>query len=132
MREIQCYPAVTIKKFCGSGKKIVVPNQSLSLRQIVQRFVRRESLPLHKPGIYEERFGDLEKLSTADITVRMDKVEELKAQIAAFEKREKDRAEKAAVDKLAKEQQDFKAAVLAEAAKSSTPAGVTPVKSPGP
>lgn len=52
-------------------------------------------------GLYEDRFGDLEKLSRQDIVVQMERVEELKAQIDAFNKREIARAEaaeKAAAD----------------------------------
>lgn len=66
----------------------------MSLREIVKRFVRREPLPVSHEGQYEDRFGDLEKLKNADITEQFDRVEELKQQIAAFEKREKQRAEK--------------------------------------
>lgn len=68
-------------------KRMTVPNQSMSLREIIRRFIRRESLPLSKDGTYEERFEDLEKLSHQDITVRMDRVEDLKVKLDAMAKR---------------------------------------------
>lgn len=88
-------PVTKGKSFKGA-RKHVMPNQSMSLREIVQRFVRRESLPISKEGLYEERFGDLEKLKNKDITEQMDKVEELKTQIDGFTKRQKKRAQEAA------------------------------------
>lgn len=94
-------------------KRVVVPKQSMSLGEIVKRFIRRESLPSLKEGLYEERFGDLEKLTRKDITEKMEKVEELRKQIAEFNKRMKDiqakdvaekkRVEEERVQKLAEE-----------------------------
>lgn len=99
---VRLYPSVKVtgRSFVGV-KRVTMPNQSLSLREIVQRFIRRESLPVSHEGLYEDRFGDLEKLSRQDIVVQMERVEELKAQIDAFNKREIARAEaaeKAAAD----------------------------------
>lgn len=98
MRTLKLYPEVKVTpgRDWKTVKRCTVPNQSLSLREIVQRFVRRESLPISQVGLYEERFGDLEKLSKADIVERLDKVEELKTQIAAFQLREKERLAKKA------------------------------------
>jgi len=91
---IKLYPSVQVARQSFAGvKRCTVPNQSLSLREIVKRFVRRESLPLSVPGVYEERFGDLEKLSKADIFDQMERVKELKAQIADFNKRSMERAQ---------------------------------------
>lgn len=89
------------KSFAGV-KRVTVPNQSMSLRDIIQRFVRRESLPVSKEGIYEERFGDLEKLKHQDITVQMEKVEEMREKLMKIEKRWKDQeaAKKAAAEKV--------------------------------
>lgn len=70
----------------------------MSLREILRRFVRRESLPVAREGVYEERFGDLEKLSKADITIQLDKVEELKNRIADFEARMEAKRKKAEKD----------------------------------
>lgn len=97
MEKIHLYPNVVVKRqsFKGS-QKLTTPNQSLSLKEILRRFVRRESLPALKQGMYEERFGDLEKLSKADIVIQMEKADEIKNQIKDFNKRQKDREEKEA------------------------------------
>lgn len=114
MKTIQCYlsrPTVG-QSFVGQ-KKLTVPSQNLSLREIIRRFVRREALPQSKDGLYEDRFGDLEKLSRMDIVEKMEKVEELKSQIAAFEAREKARFEKEKADAKAAEEKRIQDEVIA-------------------
>lgn len=87
-RVVRLYPPVkVIGKSFVNAKRTVVPNQSMSLREIVKRFVRRESLPLSKEGTFEDRYGDLEKLSKEDITVQMDRVEQIRADLLAMKKR---------------------------------------------
>lgn len=96
---------VTGQSFKGC-KEHTVPMQSMSLKEIITRFVRREALPVMKEGTYQTQMGDLEKLAKEDITVQMDRVEELKANIAKGEKRMKEKAEteaKAARDKEVEE-----------------------------
>lgn len=119
---VRSYPRVKVPvQSFADCKRVTVPSQSLSLREIVRRFVRRESLPQTKDGLYEDRFGDLEKLSRADIVEKMDRVEQLKAQIDAFEKRQKEKAEKDEADRKVA----YEAEVLAKAkdmAKSASPA----------
>lgn len=108
------YPHVEVaRQSFKNVQKVTVPKQSLSLREIIKRFVRRESLPVLKEGVYEERFGDLEKLSKADITVQMEKVEEIRQQLLNIEKK-------------FKEQQAAKEKAATTAAQSSTPAPTTP------
>lgn len=110
------------KSFKGV-KRQTVPNQSLTLKEIVKRFVRRESLPVSRDGIYEERFGDLEKIKHADITEQMDRIAELKAQIANWNKRVREKQER-----MAKIKADMDAAAKAT---STNPAqGVEPLKNP--
>lgn len=53
-------------------KKVVTPNQSMTLHQILERFRLKESLPVQHEGVYEERFGDLEKMGREDFTVRQE------------------------------------------------------------
>jgi hypothetical protein len=102
MRYVNGYPAVQITgQSFEHVKRVTLPNQSMSLQEIVRRFIRKESLPISKDGMYEDRFGDLEKLSRMDIVDQMAKVEELKSQIAAFNVREKARADKAEADRVA-------------------------------
>lgn len=117
VRPIRVVYDVPVKGQSFKGtKRCTVPNQSMSLREIVRRFIRRESLPVSKEGVFEERFGDLEKLSKQDIVIQMDKVAELKGQIADFEKREKARRDKVVADKLAADKADFEKRVQEAAA----------------
>jgi len=99
---LKLYPTVPVvgKSFVGV-KRCVVPKQSMSLREIVRRFIRREQLPVAHEGLYEERFGDLEKLMKKDITEQMERVEELKAQLASFEKKYNAQQAKIKADKEA-------------------------------
>lgn len=120
---IQLYNPRPVKaqSFAGA-KRLTVPKQSLSLAEIVKRFVRREALPVGvKEGIYETRFGDLEKLSMMDIHDQLEHAAELKAQVEAFNQRSKAQAEKDAADAKAAEalevENRIKAAV--EAAKGN-------------
>lgn len=69
-------------------KSVTVPDQSLSLMTIIKRFTRGESLPIEKAGIYETRFGDLEKLQHADLTEKFEKVNEIKEAVKAHNKRQ--------------------------------------------
>lgn len=92
----------------------------MSLNEIVRRFVKRESLPMSKEGLYEERFGDLEKLAKADLVEQMERVEQLKSQIAAYKKRVKEDEERRVKVK----------ADMDAAAKAVTPVGEQPVKTP--
>lgn len=93
MKELALYPdRPTVKKQSFKGCKIVtVPSQNMSLREIITRFIRREALPVMHEGVYTTRMGDLEKLSKEDITVQMERVEELKANIAEGQKRVKEK-----------------------------------------
>lgn len=74
------YPSrkVSGQKFKGC-KVYTLPSQAMTLQEILRRFVRNESLPIAREGVYEDRFGDLEKLKTKDITEQMEVVEIVKA-----------------------------------------------------
>lgn len=79
MGKLILYPKVQSKVIDFSkSKNVTVPNQSMSLQEIIRRFTRKESLPIEKEGTYEDRFGDLEKLSRQDITVRLERAGEIK------------------------------------------------------
>lgn len=62
-------------------KIVTMPNQAMTLREIIRRFVRKESLPLEMEGFYSEKFGDLEKMSRQDITVKMERAEAIKTKL---------------------------------------------------
>lgn len=83
-----------------NAPKVVVPSQSMSLKEIIQRFVRRESLPVEKAGVYEDRMGDLEKLANEDITVRMERASELADLQAKAKKRMQAKADKEKADAI--------------------------------
>ena len=121
---VRLYPVVKVqRKSFKDVKRVTVPNQSLSLQEIISRFIRRESLPVSKEGVYEERFGDLEKIAHEDILVQMEWAKEIRAKLANIEARWK------------KEEVEAAAAAL-EATKSKVMEpdpgvqGGTPFKSP--
>lgn len=109
-------------------KRCTVPNQSLSLKQILQRFVRREALPIEHAGVFEDRFGDLEKLKYADIFDRQEKAKELKVAVDAFNEKVAAKQKEELELKLKAERQ----AIIDEFLKANPPGGVEPVKSPAP
>lgn len=81
-------------------KRETLPKQAMSLREILRKFVRREALPaFHSDGVYETRFGDLEKLGTMDMHDQFEHAASLRDKIEAFNGREKLRVEKEALDK---------------------------------
>jgi len=85
---MRLYPNVPVAGQSFIDVKVVtVPNQSLSLREIIKRFIRNEALPLEKEGIYEERMGDLEKFAREDITVRHERAAAMKANVEALKDR---------------------------------------------
>lgn len=103
MRNIRLYPPVVVKKQSFVGAKVhTLPSQSMSLREIILRFTRRESLPVEKQGVYYDQFGDLEKAQNLDITERMEKAEALKQKIAKGEKAMKERQAAQAAAQAAK------------------------------
>lgn len=99
------YPAVPRNPQCFKKvKQVTVPNQSMSLREILQRFTRKESLPISKEGVYNEDYGDLEKMAHEDPVIQAERIAELKDTQQRYKTQEtkKQAAEQAA--KLAAEQ----------------------------
>lgn len=78
----------------------------MSLREMLNRFVRREPLPVEKEGVYIESEYDLEKIPHMDRTEQDEIHAEMKAKTAAA---------KSKVDKKKKEETD--ALIAAEVAK---------------
>lgn len=64
-------PKVAGKSFKGV-KVVTMPDQSMSLREILQRFIRKESLAISKEGTYADVGLDLEKLANADMVEQME------------------------------------------------------------
>jgi len=102
------YPKVPRKALSFKKcKVVVVPDQSMGLREIIKRFVRKESLPVQQQGYYEDRFGDLEKIAQEDIVVQLARAKEIGEYLAKA---------KAHMDKV---ESDKVAASQAQAAKEA-------------
>lgn len=68
MRKLVLYPSVPrVHPDYSKTPVVVVPNQSMTLQEIIKRFLRKEALPIEKNGVYLEGFGDIEKLARQDI-----------------------------------------------------------------
>lgn len=87
------------------GKKMVVPDQSMSLEEILARFTRGEAVPIGRDGSYHESEDDLEKVSRMDLVDKAEFVEKLKQTQKDFEKQER-RKEKLAREKLLQDAKD--------------------------
>lgn len=88
-KKLILYPAVARRPQSYLGiKSETVPDQAMSLHEIIRRFTRGESLPIEHRGVYETRFPDLEKLRDADIFERQEQIEYIRESVAAFEKRQ--------------------------------------------
>lgn len=91
VRPIRLYPEVVVSKQSFIGTKVcTLPDQSITLKEIIKRFLRKEALPISKEGLYEDRMGDLEKLANEDITVQMERAQELKATLKKAQKQKED------------------------------------------
>lgn len=92
---MRLYPKVIVigQSFDGV-KNNVIPSQSMGLKEIIRRFVRRESLPMEKDGIYEENMGDLEKLAKQDLVIQHERIEELKRNLAEGQRRHDEKLKK--------------------------------------
>jgi len=63
-KSLACPPVSEGQK--GGRKKQVVPNQAMSLEEILKRFVRNEALPIGREALYHEGEDDLSKLDDMD------------------------------------------------------------------
>lgn len=103
-RKLALFPSKAVKgkgqSFVGV-KRVVIPNQSMTLHEILERFTRKEALPVMREGYYETRFGDIEKMSMAPIDVQRDYAENMKQ----FVKRNGERIKAENEEKLRKEKE---------------------------
>lgn len=118
---MHCYPKFVRKGQSFAGvKRVVVPRQSMTLQEIITRFVKREALPVVKEGIYEDRFPyDLEKLAHEDRTLQDEVLEDLKSVVKEGKERESKQA--AADAAKLKAQKDAERAKWLEELKQSDP-----------
>lgn len=77
----------------SNEKTVTVPNQSMTLKEILRRFVRRESLPIQRQGIYAEGFGDLEKIMHEDFTVQEERLNEVRKKVEYAKKKSSEKAD---------------------------------------
>lgn len=90
------YPPVKVTGKSFKGVKVItVPDQSMSLADILKRFIRKESLPVAREGFYSEELGDVEKMQKQDLSVIHDRGIELRDRMA---KEKADAAAKAKAD----------------------------------
>lgn len=108
-KQIALYPTANRykRKVVEFGKKRTVPNQSMSLQEIIKRFMRKEALPIEKEAHYEDRFGDLEKLSREDITIRHERAEQLKTWADKRSKDYEEKQKREADEKAKKDEEEF-------------------------
>lgn len=92
-------PAVSVGVLTRA-KKIVVPNQAMSIHEILERFTRNEQLPIGKDVQYHESEDDLEKISHMDLVDRAEYVEKLQETQKLYQAQEA-KKEKAVKDKIA-------------------------------
>lgn len=105
-RQLRLYPRIQVRGKSFKGCKVhVVPDQSMTLADILKRFIRKESLPVAKEGFYAEDLGDIEKMQRDDLSVihertaeARDKLRDAEASEAAKKKAEDDAKAKAEFD----------------------------------
>lgn len=95
--------------------KMVVPNQALTMQEILERFTRGEALPIGKEFNFWEGDEDLEKISKLDITQRMEFIEHQKDVKKRWEEQERKREIREEAERLNKEAAAAKAADSAKA-----------------
>ncbi|QXP07928.1 MAG: hypothetical protein [Arizlama microvirus] len=76
-------------------EKLTVPNQSMSLHEILERFTRNETLPIGRECQYHESDDDIEKMSKMDLVDRHEYAEMLKQTQKSYDLQQKKKAEKA-------------------------------------
>lgn len=85
MKQLRLYPPVEITgQDFTKVKSHFLPNQSLTLKDIIKRFIRKESLPIGRDGVYNENLGDIEKMAREDITVQQERAAVWKARATSI------------------------------------------------
>lgn len=77
----------------SNEKVLVVPDQSLSIEEILERFTLGQSLEIGRDGNYDdEGHDDLEKLQFVDLVDKEEYIDKLRQTQKNYEKQEKKRA----------------------------------------
>lgn len=105
------YPVVARRRQDFTGvKRVTIPNQTMGLKEMFKRYVRREPLPLEKEGIYVESDYDLEKVAKMDRVDQDEILSEMKAKSEALEAQIKEEDSKIKAEKKRKKEEAQKAA----------------------
>lgn len=116
-------PAPSVGSRTGS-KKLTVPNQSMSLEEILRRFTRGEPLAIGREGSFNEEVDeDLEKLATRDLVDRQEYVDKLKQKQELFKQQDKARKAAALEKYMAKKAEEKIMADKKAAEKTEEPEG---------
>lgn len=73
------------------GKKITLPDQSMSLEEILRRFVRNEPLPVGHDVEFHESEDDLEKVAHMDLVDQTEFLEKQKETQRVYDRQERKR-----------------------------------------
>lgn len=101
----------------GGRRRQTVPNQAMSLEEILQRFVRNEPLPIGRDALYHEGEDDLSKLDDLDLTEKKEYADKQRQVQREYKEQERIKREKAKA-KLEAEEREKIAAKLAAESKS--------------
>lgn len=99
-----------------------VPDQNMSLAEILERFTRNEALPIGKAVNYHESDDDLEKVQNMDLVDRQEFAEKLTKTQKDYEKQEKRKTKER--ERVFREQE--RAKIAAEEREKSKKEGGTP------
>lgn len=93
---MRLYPEVKVKRQSFVGHKVhTLPQQAMTLRDIILRFTRKESLPIDKEGVYIDNMGDLEKAQYLDLTEKYERAQAMREKVDKYRKVLIDREEAA-------------------------------------
>lgn len=124
-RKTVLYPKViVIGEDFSKVKKHVVPRQSMTLKEIIKRFLKKEALPQLKEAVYNEEYDlDLEKVQHKDVTEKDEMIADMREKVKRKKKQLDDEAEaetRKAVEKKAAERK-----ALLEELRQSDPSSKT-------
>lgn len=103
-------------------KSVFVPDQSMSLEEILRRFTRGEAVPLGHETHYDEHAEsddsiDIEKMAHADLVDKAEYYQKLEEVKIAYDKQEKAKARKQREKEEADKTAAYEARIQAEAEK---------------
>lgn len=97
-----------------SGKKLFVPDQSLSVAEILARFQRDGSIPNGERGVFIETDEDLEKLGDMDLVEKDEFIAKQKAVQEMYKAQEAFKAKRKASYQKALDERANKARIIEE------------------